>query len=119
MVNLFFKIKDMEELFQEAVADPKIGGESLSRNFRRLLGSYSLDLRSFARSEVQKEVAIFVKSNSRYISSEVRARVDNSMPRPLHDLKKKREDIARNLNDYIAGLGDFVDESKGVNEPSV
>ncbi|KAI8945531.1 hypothetical protein F4801DRAFT_568092 [Xylaria longipes] len=75
-----FLLEDIElfPLLANGATDPNIGVDRLARNFRRLLDSYSRELRQVAQNRIQRETAKFVQHNSAYVSDAVRMRLDTS-----------------------------------------
>ncbi|KAI0098284.1 hypothetical protein GGR51DRAFT_538402 [Nemania sp. FL0031] len=107
-----FLLEDIElfPLLINAATDPNIGVDRLARNFRRLLDSYSRELRQVAQSRIQREAAKFVQHNSAYVSSALRIRLDASkrgstLRLPINTIEDDQRQAAKeHLNKFLEDI---------------
>jgi hypothetical protein len=109
-VEFFLEDIELSPLLTNGATDPNIGIERLARNFRRLLGSYSKELRQIAQSRIQREAANFVHHNSAYVSEAVINWFDTSTGRHILRLPsdttetEQKAAAEERLNKFLEGL---------------
>ncbi len=76
LATMFLEDTEVNRLFIAALDDPKIGGERLERNFRRILVAYSKDLQAIAVTEPQRQASTIVKRGARSVAQSIRRAID-------------------------------------------
>jgi len=104
LIALFANNNMLKPLYAAAIETERIGAERFENNFRRLLKLYSKDLERDARSALQKQAAILIRSRARYVASAIRKEYEPGRTTRTEQMEQLRHQIpekSAQLNRYL------------------
>ena len=76
LVACLLQNAELGVVYKAALESRQVGAERFERNFRRILNQYSRDLKKEAQNRGQTSAAVLVRRRSRYITNEVRQKLE-------------------------------------------
>ncbi|KAI1113725.1 hypothetical protein F5Y14DRAFT_417061 [Nemania sp. NC0429] len=105
LAGMFLEDVELERLFKLALDNPKIGGERLERNFRRILVAYSEDLGAISDTERQKQASKTVKLVAKSVAQLIRRAIDPETDNTSANLKAMESvNTSRIIKEYLQRL---------------
>lgn len=119
--DLILSDSELIPLFELSIRDPNLGLGRLTRNFRRLLGTYSQDLMSVAEeNKLHIEVAKFVRMQRSYLCNSLRLRYEDQAGQRLWhgdgDSQTEQDIRDKKVNTYLETLASDQDHQPSRNE---